>query len=144
MTSIQLRNKLGQSHLIDPKTDLFLKLPQGFRIFAASGRFWIGGHQDQGFYLHIERLAREDRIPTILAEGDLDMYITSTSSEVEKISETLSGLIIAGSIGQKEVSGYLAKVDYSATQSYIIMVASETESSDQDRSIALEISLQIQ
>lgn len=143
MTSLQLKNKLGQTHLMDPKTDLFLKLPEGFRIFASSGRFWIGGHQDEGYYLHIERLGIEEQIPTILAEGDLDMYITSTGLQVEKVDSAVSGLKIAGSIGKTEVAGYLAKVDFSATQSYIVMVASESSENDQDRSIALDICKQI-
>ncbi len=139
MTSLPLKNKLGLTHLMDPKTNLFLKLPQGFRIFATTDRFWIGGNQEEAYYLHIERLAGTEHIPTILAEGDLDMYITSTGSKIEKIDSSTSGLKIAGSIGQKEVSGYLAKVDYSATYSYIVMIASETDSTDEDRTIALNI-----
>lgn len=144
MTSLQLKSKLGQTHLLDPKTDLFLKLPEGFRIFAASGRFWIGGHQDEGYYLHIERLGREEQIPTILAEGDLDMYITSTGLKIEKINSAVTGLKIAGSIGKQEVTGYLAKVDFSTTQSYIVMVAGEDSDSVQERLIALDICKLIQ
>ncbi len=139
MKSLNVKNKLGSTHLMDPKTDLFLTVPQGFRLYAATGRFWIGGHQDSGEYLHIERISSRDNIPTILAEGDLDMYL-ATKNHAEKLSDKLSGVWVSGTIGRNDIMGYLIKVEYSKTDSYLVLVARvKSDTIGSEKSLAIEI-----
>jgi hypothetical protein len=128
---------------MDPKTDLFIKLPQGFLIYSSSKRYWIGGHQESGYYLHIERQSADESIPSILAEGDLDMYLAS-KSPIEQIDDQISGTRVTGSIGKKEVVGYLAKVNFSAKDCYLILTAREKSMRiGKEKSLTIEIGQQI-
>lgn len=122
MTS-NITRKIGTPYLHDPRTGLNIQLPRPFQIIHRHDFAWNGGSVDGRQYLHIERVPTDSStIPTILADGDLDMYIVSTG-RAENIAPLTKGMEVAGQIGGQNVKGYLAMVCFNETHSYLVFVA---------------------
>lgn len=119
------KRKIGLHYLYDPKTGIQQDLPIGFQIYHYTDKVWVGGSNDGKYYLQIERI-RGKHIPTILAEGDLGLFLTSVRPP-NKITANLSGVQVAGTLRSQDLVGYLAKVDLPDKHqySYLILIASE-------------------
>lgn len=128
MTIQSIQSKIGTPHLFDQITDLYLCLPAPFLIQQHHRGIWMGGSRDGRQYLHIERIPTgEGRIPTILANGDMDIYLVG-KDKPELINGFTQGLETAGEIGGREVTGYMAHLRYSEKYSYLLFVACEGSS----------------
>lgn len=142
-----LRRKIGISNLYDPKTGVNQSLPANFQIYHYTDKVWVGGSADGKYYLQIERI-KGKHIPTILAEGDLDLFLTSVKPP-NPINSNLSGVQVAGAIRSQDIQGYLAKADLAGPEnySYLVLVASAkrkpiTPSIDYAIKIANDIAVQ--
>lgn len=125
MTIQSIQSKIGTPHLFDQITDLYLCLPAPFLIQQHHRGIWMGGSRDGRRYLHIERIPTgEGRIPTILAKGDLDIYLVG-KDKPEMINTFTQGLEVAGEISGREVIAYMAQLRHSEKYSYLLFVAVE-------------------
>ena len=117
------RRKIGISNLYDNKTGINQSLPANFQLYHYTDRVWIGGSVDGKYYLQIERI-KGKHIPTILAEGDFDLFLSSVKPP-NPINSKLSGVQVAGSLRSEDIRGYLAKADIGGENnySYLILVA---------------------
>ena len=118
-----LIRKIGISNLYDPKTGVNQSLPANFQIYHYTDKVWVGGSADGKYYLQIERI-KGKHIPTILAEGDLDLFLTSVKPP-NPIEPNLSGVQVAGTMRSDDINGYLAKIDLPGPNhySYLVLVA---------------------
>lgn len=117
------RRKIGISNLYDAVTGISQNLPANFQIYHYTDKVWIGGSVDAKYYLQIERI-KGKHIPTILAEGDLDLFLTSVKPP-NPIDQNLSGVQVAGNMRSLDIRGYLAKADLAGEDnfSYLVLVA---------------------
>jgi len=125
MTTHSIQSKIGTPHLFDQITDLYLCLPAPFLIQQHHRGIWMGGSRNGRQYLHIERIPTgEGRIPTILANGDLNIYLVG-KDKPELINGFTQGLEVAGEISGRDVTGYMTHLRYSEKYSYLLFVAVE-------------------
>lgn len=115
--------KVGTSLLYDPQAEASVQLPDYLKIFHRTRRIWIGGSTDSRLYLLIERFNNPaGSIPTMLAEGDLDLYLCK--SGVERMhGASLKGIPVSGSLSDASIEGYLAMLHSSAGHAYLILIA---------------------
>ena len=119
--------KIGAPAIFDAQTGAYVMLPDGFMINQSNGKTWIGGSADGQTFLLIERFAASDQaIPTILAEGDLGLFLVSTRSSIDQVSPSIVGIEARGEFAGKEIRAYLARVTLDDKLSYLILVAGET------------------
>lgn len=119
----KLKKRFGISSLFDRKTKTAVELPEDIKIFHKNEKTWMGGTEDGEIYVHIERIATEQKeIPTILAEGDLDLFLCSTG-EAQQKGKGIKGVNVSGSIGGKEVTGYLAQINIFKKMGYLVLAA---------------------
>ncbi len=132
--------KAGSSNVYDPKAGLSLIIPSEFKIFQSNGKAWLGGSTDGQYYLHIERFSRAiEQLPTILAEGDLDLYLCSVKP-IEAIGADIRGVEVSGSLAGQAITGYLAVINFSETLSYQVLIAGEQgHKADRLKSMVLEV-----
>ncbi len=139
MTQYAIRQKIGTPNMHDRATGLHLRLPAPFQILQYHQHAWNGGSTDGRQYLHIERLSGDsDRIPTILADGDLDMYLAGIHAP-EQVSPRTRGVEVAGTIGGQDVRGYLALTSYQAHRYLVFVAAPAEQHGSQQRSHALAL-----
>ena len=123
MTNYSIHRKIGTPYIYDRATGLDICLPAPFQIIHYHQKSWNGGSIDGNQYLHIDRIkTREGEVPTIIAEGDLDMFLASTA-QPEQIDDRTRGIEVAGTIGDQEVKGYIVVSTYDETYSYLVFVA---------------------
>ena len=117
------RRKIGISNLYDNKTGINQSLPANFQIYHYTDKVWVGGSVDGKYYLQVERI-KGKHIPTILAEGDFELFLTSVKPP-NPINSQLSGVQVAGTLRSEDIRGYLAKADLGGKDnySYLILVA---------------------
>lgn len=117
------RRKIGISTLYDSTTGINQNLPANFQIYHYTNNVWVGGSVDGKYYLQIERI-KGTHIPTILAEGDLDLFLTSVKPP-NPITSNLSGVQVAGTLRSQDIVGYLAKADLEGGDSfsYLVLIA---------------------
>lgn len=119
-------SKIGAPGLFDATAGAYVTLPDGYKISQSNGKTWIGGSADGKNFLLIERFASsEQAIPTILAEGDLGLFLVSTRPAIEQISPSVSGIEASGEFGGKNIRAYLARVAFDDKTSYLVLVAGE-------------------
>lgn len=119
-------NKIGTASFWDVVDNVYFNLPKDFLIYNRSNKVWTGGSKDGQFYLQLEKMNTGDgKIPNILADGDLNIFLTSVDS-VENFSAKKRGIKVAGSIGTKSIEGYLLMIDCSNNTSYLILLATST------------------
>ena len=124
MTNYAVLRKIGTPHIYDRTTGMEITLPEPFQIIHYHQKSWNGGSADGNQYLHIDRIKTGDgEVPTILAEGDLDLFLVSTGRP-EQINAKTRGVEVAGTIGGKDVRGYIALTAYDQNFSYLVFVAS--------------------
>ncbi len=120
-------SKIGAPAIFDAKNGTYIKLPDGYRINQSNGKAWIGSSADGQVFLLVERFdTQEQTIPTILAEGDLGLFLVSTRPAIEWISPSIAGIEARGEFGGKEIRAYLSKVSIDDKLSYLILAAGET------------------
>ncbi len=119
-------NKIGAPAIFDAYTGSYITLPQGFRISQSNGKTWIGSSAGGEAFLLVERFpTAEQTIPTILAEGDLGLFLVSTRPAIERISSAIAGVEARGELGGKDIRAYLARVTVDEKLSYLVLVAGE-------------------
>ena len=119
-------SKIGAPAIFDAKTGSYIMLPDGFRISQSNGKTWIGSSADGQTFLLAERFASsEQAIPSILAEGDLGLFLVSTRPAIEQISPSIAGIEASGEFAGKEIRAYLARVSVDKKWSYLVVVAGE-------------------
>ena len=119
------KRRFGISAIFDRKTNTLLELPDDIKIYKRNEKTWMGGTDDGEVYVHIERIASEQQdIPTILAEDDLDMFLCSTSG-IEEQPDGVRSVEVSGSIGGKEVKGYLAQSNLLSKMGYLVLTAGQ-------------------
>ena len=117
------RRRFGISAIFDRKTNTLVELPEDIKIYNRNEKTWMGGTDDGEVYVHIERItADQAEMPTILAEGDLDMFLCSTS-DIEQQNGGIRGVNVSGSIGGTEVKGYLAQINILRKMGYLVLAA---------------------
>ncbi len=138
--SQQPKRRFGISSIFDRKTKTLIDLPDDIKIYHKNEKTWMGGSDDGEIYLHIERINNgEEEIPTILAEGDLDMFICSTN-KTEIQGSNIRGVDVSGTIGGNDITGYLAKVNIFKKMSYLVLAACKGTVRDSKlRSMALSL-----
>jgi hypothetical protein len=126
MIASNVVRKIASTYLYDRRTGMELKLPSPFQIAHYHHSAWNGGTANGSHYLHIERMSGgESAIPTILAEGDLDMFLVAVSSE-KAIEGGMKGLEVAGAIGKQPVRGYIAAAPFQCGKAwYLVFVAAD-------------------
>ena len=118
--------KIGAPAIFDAQTGAYVMLPDGFMINQSNGKTWIGSSADGQTFLLAERFASsEQAIPSILAEGDLGLFLVSTRPAIEQISPSIAGIEASGEFAGKEIRAYLARVSVDKKWSYLIVVAGE-------------------
>ena len=119
-------SKIGAPAIFDAKTGRYVKLPDGYRISQSNGKTWIGSSADGQAFLLVERIASsEQAIPTILAEGDLGLFLVSTRPAIEHVSPSVAGVEARGEFGGEEIRAYLARVTLDSNLSYLVLAAGE-------------------
>ncbi len=141
MKSAISKRKIGTPYFYDQQSNIEIKLPEGYLIFNYNRKTWLGGSTDGQQLMHIERVPTTNgQIPTILAEGDLDLFICSKGTKIETISDQVSGIEMEGEFSDQDIKGYLAMVDLLDGNSYLILVASiEKQVGRNERNLALNI-----
>lgn len=140
MTQQILKNRLGTPYFNDLTTDLQCCLPEGLIIYSYTGRIWLGGGESPTDLLYIERVSKEiDAVPTILADGDIDLTLVSVG-ESEELSAGAKGTRVAGNYRKQSFAGYLNLVPVNEDYQYLVMIAS-TNLADEERprSICLNV-----
>ena len=140
MTNYSIHRKIGTPYIFDRTTGLDICLPAPFQIIHYHQKSWNGGSIDGNQYLHIDRIRTEDgAVPTIIAEGDLNLFLASTT-QPEQIDERTRGVEVAGTISDQEVKGYIAVSKYDENYSYLVFVAArEGRNSARQRENAIAI-----
>ena len=141
MKSAISKRKIGTPYFYDQQSGVEIKLPEGYLIYNYNRKTWLGGSTNGQQVMNIERIPTTNgQIPTILAEGDLDLFICSTGTKIEQISEQVTGIEMEGEFSGQDIKGYLAMVDLLDGNSYLILVASiEDQSIRNERNLALNI-----
>ncbi|MCO6475427.1 MAG: hypothetical protein J5I94_02345 [Phaeodactylibacter sp.] len=122
-------NKIGAPAIFDAYTGSYITLPQGYRISQSNGKTWIGSSADGQAFLLVERFpSAEQTIPTILAEGDLGLFLVSTRPAIERISSDIAGIEARGELDGKDIRAYLARVTVDDKLGYLVLVACEAAS----------------
>ncbi|MBX2874339.1 MAG: hypothetical protein KTR30_19620 [Saprospiraceae bacterium] len=140
MTQQILKNRLGTPYFNDVTTDLQCCLPEGLIIYSYTGRIWLGGSQRPTDILYIERVSAEiEAVPTILAEGDIDLTLVSVGAS-EQLQAGAKGTKVAGNYRDQSFSGYLSLIPINSDYQYLIMIASTTLAEEErQRSICLSV-----
>jgi len=121
-----LRSKLGTSDIYDPGTQIYINLPAELKIFNRKANTWLGGTEDGDLIVHVERLSKDtEEIPTILAEGDLDLYLFS-KGPIEIIDAHTKGVHVNGTFSQVSIHGYLALGRIKEKATYLVLMATKT------------------
>jgi len=119
-------SKIGAPAIFDAKNGTYIKLPDGYRINQSNGKTWIGSSADGQVFLLVERFAtQEQTIPTILAEGDLGLFLVSTRPAIEQIAPSIIGIEACGEFAGKEIRAYLARVTIDGQLSYLVLAAGD-------------------
>lgn len=119
-------SKIGAPSIFDAYTGSYITLPEGYRITQSNGKTWIGSSADGRAFLLVERFpTAEQTIPTILAEGDLGLFLVSTRPAIERISSSVVGIEASGEFGGKETIAYLSRATIDDKLSYLVLVAGE-------------------
>ena len=125
------RRRIGSPYFYDLQTGLEISLPKDYLIFNYHRKLWLGGSKDGYQLLLIERIPTQNaQIPNILAEGDLNLFICSTGTKIEKYSDQISGIEMEGTYHDIDIKGDLIIVNISDQYSYLILIA-EQESNRQ-------------
>ena len=145
LTKNVLRSKIGTSIIFDEENQVRIDLPGGLKVFNRTAQIWIGGDISGDVLLVIERLSPyEKALPTVLAQGDLDLYLCSTGT-IATEGVKIEGLAVAGSFGGKEIKGYLAAVELEPDSAYLILLARKGPESIMGlKEVVLEIATQIE
>lgn len=118
-------SKLGSAEIYDSKTRLNFKLPNGLKIFNKKDDVWGGGSEDGAVLVHVERLKEPtDEIPTILADGNLDLYLAS-KGPAEEVDENIKQISVGGSYASKAIYGCLKMVKILGKVAYLVLTASK-------------------
>ena len=121
----KLKSKIGSSSIYDPETEMNIELPGGLKVFNRRNATWIGGTDDGEVMVHVERIqAEDDEVPTILAEGDLDIFLIS-EGQVEELNDTTKGIRVNGMYSKKPIKGYLSVVKVLGKVAYLVMTATK-------------------
>lgn len=120
-------NKIGAPAIFDAYTGSYITLPEGYRIQQSNGKTWIGSSGDGRNFLLVERFpTSEQTIPTIIAEGDLGLFLASTRPAIEQAGASIIGIEARGEFNGKDIRAYLSRVSVNDKLSYLILVAGET------------------
>lgn len=132
--------KVGTSLLYDPQAEASVQLPDYLKIFHRTRRIWIGGSTDSRLYLLIERLNNPaGPIPTMLAEGDLDLYLCKSGAE-RMHGASLKGIPVSGSLSGASIEGYLAMLHSAAGHAYLVLIAGKESGREVAyRNVALQV-----
>ena len=135
------KRKLGTPYFYDKVAGIEMKLPENYLIYNYNRKVWLGGSTDGTQLLHIERVSNTNgSIPTILAEGDLDLFICSTSSQIDIISNQIKGIEMEGTLSGTDIKGYLAMVDLRDESQYLVLIAGNADSVvQQEKELAIRI-----
>lgn len=123
MTHQIIKNRLGTPYFNDATTDIQCCLPEGLIIYSYTGRIWLGGGQRPNDLLYIERVSAEvQAVPTILADGDIDLTLVSVGA-AERLESGAKGVKVAGNYRDKYFGGYLSLIPINQDFQYLVMVA---------------------
>ena len=123
MTQQSLKNRLGTPFFNDSMTEIQCCLPEGLIIYSYTGRIWLGGSHNPMDLLYIERVSADIQgVPTILADGDIDLNLVSIGS-TEELSNGAEGVVVAGYLRDQSFSGYLGLIPINDTYQYLVMMA---------------------
>ncbi|MEM7299237.1 MAG: hypothetical protein AAF391_13345 [Bacteroidota bacterium] len=141
MTQQILKNRLGTPYFNDATTDLQCCLPEGLIIYSYTGRIWLGGSERPTDLLYIERVSAEiEAVPTILADGDLDLTLVSIGDS-EELEAGAKGTRVAGNYRKQSFAGYLNLVPVNQDYQYLVMIAS-TNLADEENQRLVSLSVQ--
>ena len=134
-----MQSRIGINTVSDIKSGIYFPLPAGLLIYNNNGRVWVGGSKENDYYLHIERIpAGEGEIPTILAEGDLDLFRASVGKS-EKLNDRTKAVNVAGTYSSRSIAGTLARTRKGSNH-YLVLVATPTPQKEKNcRSMVEEI-----
>ena len=119
-------SKIGAPAIFDAYTGSYTTLPKGYRISQSNGKTWIGSSADGRNLLLVERFPTSEKtIPTIIAEGDLGLFLVSTRPAIEQASSSIIGIEARGEFNGKDIRAYLSRVSINDRLSYLILVAGE-------------------
>lgn len=134
------QSKIGTSSIYEPNSRSFFQLPNGLKIFNRRENTWIGGSEDGQVIVHVERITQElNDIPTVLAEGDLDLFLCS-DGPVESTESSIKEVQVNGSFANTPIKGYLAVVKIIGNVAYLVLTATKAISDQIDlKGISLDI-----
>jgi hypothetical protein len=132
------QNRLGYTQIMDKHTQLEFNLPIGYRIYGRLPGMWIGGTEDGSTYLHLERLpADAESMPCQLAQGDLDLQVTTHGVEHE-LEDGIVGQRIICQARTEELHGLWLRVSFHELGDYLLLVASaEAANFEEMKSVAM-------
>lgn len=120
------KRKIGSPYFYDLQTGIEISLPKDYLIFNYHRKLWLGGSKDGNQLLLIERIPMQDaKIPNILAEGDLNLFICSTGTKIEQYSDKISGIEMEGTYNEIDIQGDLLIVNINKQHSYLILIAEQ-------------------
>ena len=119
MTTTTARNRMGTQDIYDQKTGLSLTLPGDFMIHQRHEKVWTGGSDDLNAFLLVERIPAASPAPTLLADGDLDIFIASAgqpeNEQHRKMTGTIRGYDVTGHLYRSAFNGRFAYLVFMAT-----------------------------
>ena len=126
------RSRIGHRFLFDPASGRRISLPDGWQIYQHHQRVWLGSSADEQVFLLVEKAFPDRRrLPTILAEGDLDLYLVSIGEE-RQLQAPIRCLPVAGALSGKDIRGVLALVALNNGDHYLVLLATESGDLDTD------------
>lgn len=118
-----LHSRIGRSVIHDPVSGMTMTLPSDVLIHQGNGQIWLGSAADSRIFVYLTRIRQSsDELPTILAEGDLDMYLCSVGpSELQDGNRMM--LSMAGTLGRRSIRGCLARSRPVGGYAYLVLTA---------------------